>query len=312
MPGRRGRRPSSAASRPPPGKQAQVDFAQFRVEFTDEPGVVRILWLFTIILGPQPLALGPVLRDAGSADRPALPYRRLRRHGRRAVRAALRPHEDGGDRRGRQRRRPVQRLARRAAQPLRRHAARLPALSGQDEGQDRAAVPLRPAGLLAGAQLPQPRRSQRPVRRLAHADRQPQGARHHPPGRRPALRRGAAGADRASCHPLQRRADHRAARQPRGHGLGGRQSLQRARHRQKARPRRAEPSQRGAHLRGRRADRRASGAGGQEPAPRRSRAPQGAAARDRSSAAPPTGVGVRPLSFYDAVARRLAGEGAAR
>ena len=33
------------------GKQAQVDFAQFRVEFEDEPGVVRILWLFTIILG---------------------------------------------------------------------------------------------------------------------------------------------------------------------------------------------------------------------------------------------------------------------
>ena len=89
----------------PAGKQAQVDFAQFRVEFTDEPGVVRILWLFTIILGPQPLDLGPVLRHAGSADRPALPHRRLRRHGRRAVRAALRPHEDGGDRRGRQRRR---------------------------------------------------------------------------------------------------------------------------------------------------------------------------------------------------------------
>ncbi len=33
------------------GKQAQVDFAQFTVEFEDEPGVVRILWLFTIILG---------------------------------------------------------------------------------------------------------------------------------------------------------------------------------------------------------------------------------------------------------------------
>ena len=28
-----------------------MDFAQFRVEFEDEPGVVRILWLFTIILG---------------------------------------------------------------------------------------------------------------------------------------------------------------------------------------------------------------------------------------------------------------------
>ena len=28
--------------------------------------------------------------------------------------------------------------------------------------------------------------------------------------------------------------------------------------------------------------------------------------------APPSGVGVRPLSFYDAVARRLAGDGVAR
>ena len=33
------------------GKQAQVDFAQFRVEFIDGPGVTRVLWLFTIILG---------------------------------------------------------------------------------------------------------------------------------------------------------------------------------------------------------------------------------------------------------------------
>ena len=35
----------------PPGRQAQVDFAQFRVEFACEPGVTRILWLFTIVLG---------------------------------------------------------------------------------------------------------------------------------------------------------------------------------------------------------------------------------------------------------------------
>jgi transposase len=35
----------------PPGRQAQVDFAQFRVEFSDEPGVLRILWLFTMVLG---------------------------------------------------------------------------------------------------------------------------------------------------------------------------------------------------------------------------------------------------------------------
>ena len=35
----------------PPGRQGQVDFAQFRVEFTDEPGIARIVWLFTMVLG---------------------------------------------------------------------------------------------------------------------------------------------------------------------------------------------------------------------------------------------------------------------
>src|SRR4051795_4888481 len=35
----------------PPGEQAQVDFAQFNVEFTDEPGVRRIVWLFSMVLG---------------------------------------------------------------------------------------------------------------------------------------------------------------------------------------------------------------------------------------------------------------------
>ena len=34
-----------------PGRQAQVDFSQFRTEFTDEPGVTRTVWLFTLILG---------------------------------------------------------------------------------------------------------------------------------------------------------------------------------------------------------------------------------------------------------------------
>lgn len=34
-----------------PGQQAQVDFAEFTVEFTDEPGVARKVWLFSIVLG---------------------------------------------------------------------------------------------------------------------------------------------------------------------------------------------------------------------------------------------------------------------
>jgi transposase len=35
----------------PPGQQAQVDFAQFRTEFADEPGAVRVVWLFSLVLG---------------------------------------------------------------------------------------------------------------------------------------------------------------------------------------------------------------------------------------------------------------------
>ena len=35
----------------PPGRQAQVDFAQFRTVFTDEPGVERVIWLFSLVLG---------------------------------------------------------------------------------------------------------------------------------------------------------------------------------------------------------------------------------------------------------------------
>jgi transposase len=35
----------------PPGKQGQVDFAEFKVAFTDTPGVVRKVWLFTMVLG---------------------------------------------------------------------------------------------------------------------------------------------------------------------------------------------------------------------------------------------------------------------
>ncbi len=34
-----------------PGEQAQVDFAQFVVEFADEPGMRRNVWLFSMVLG---------------------------------------------------------------------------------------------------------------------------------------------------------------------------------------------------------------------------------------------------------------------
>ena len=35
----------------PPGVQAQVDFARFVVDFADDPGICRIVWLFSLVLG---------------------------------------------------------------------------------------------------------------------------------------------------------------------------------------------------------------------------------------------------------------------
>lgn len=42
----------------PPGRQAQVDFAHFRGVFTDEPGVERVVWLFSFVLGHSRMLWG--------------------------------------------------------------------------------------------------------------------------------------------------------------------------------------------------------------------------------------------------------------
>ena len=59
----RGVRPDPVASfevrfETAPGEQAQVDLARFEVEFTDEPGVKRIVWLFSLVLGYSRLIWG--------------------------------------------------------------------------------------------------------------------------------------------------------------------------------------------------------------------------------------------------------------
>ncbi len=46
-----GPKPFEVRFETPAGQQAQVDFARFVDEFTDEPGVTRIVWLFSIVLG---------------------------------------------------------------------------------------------------------------------------------------------------------------------------------------------------------------------------------------------------------------------
>jgi transposase len=42
----------------PPGDQGQVDFAHFETVFTDEPGVARRIWLFSLLLGFSRLIWG--------------------------------------------------------------------------------------------------------------------------------------------------------------------------------------------------------------------------------------------------------------
>jgi transposase len=46
-----GPKPFEVRFETPPGLQAQVDFARFVVAFEDEPGVKRIIWLFSLVLG---------------------------------------------------------------------------------------------------------------------------------------------------------------------------------------------------------------------------------------------------------------------
>jgi len=42
----------------PPGRQAQVDFAYFKVRFDDEPGAERVVWLFSLVLGHSRMMWG--------------------------------------------------------------------------------------------------------------------------------------------------------------------------------------------------------------------------------------------------------------
>ncbi|QKE93813.1 IS21 family transposase (plasmid) [Lichenicola cladoniae] len=59
----RGVRPTTPAGfevrfETPPGRQAQVDFAHFRTVFTDEPSVERVVWLFSLVLGHSRMLWG--------------------------------------------------------------------------------------------------------------------------------------------------------------------------------------------------------------------------------------------------------------
>jgi transposase len=53
-----GGKPYAVRFETPPGHQAQVDFAQFRVRFADAPDRVQVVWLFSMVLGFSRLIWG--------------------------------------------------------------------------------------------------------------------------------------------------------------------------------------------------------------------------------------------------------------
>jgi len=85
----------------PPGDQAQVDFAHFQVVLTDEPSVMRIVWLFSFVLGHSRLIWARFVLHQDMQTGSALSHGSLRGDRRRSQGDPLRPHEDGGDRRRR-------------------------------------------------------------------------------------------------------------------------------------------------------------------------------------------------------------------
>jgi transposase len=51
-----------------PGEQAQVDFAQFKTVFRDEPERLRIVWLFSLVLGYSRYLFGQFVHDQSLAQ----------------------------------------------------------------------------------------------------------------------------------------------------------------------------------------------------------------------------------------------------
>ena len=139
-----------------PGEQAQADFAEFKTGFADEPGVVRKIHLFPFVLGCSRWLWGRFCADqtletvlrchvsafdaCGGAPREVL-YDRMKT-------AVLGEDAD----------RSV--IYNPSLVALLDHYGSAPrglqSLSGENQGQGRAPVPLHPAGLLPRPDLPQP------------------------------------------------------------------------------------------------------------------------------------------------------------
>ena len=171
-----GPKPYEVRFETPPGVQAQVDFARFVVNFTDDPGTVRIVWLFSLELGL--LYLRAVRPSSGSADALRCHIQAFEAMGGVLTRDPLRPGRP---------RLPARMIRATSSITARCWRWRIitgsspvrPTVSGQNQGRRRAAVPLYPRGLLLGARLPQSRRSEHPSARLARHRCQRPRPRYH-------------------------------------------------------------------------------------------------------------------------------------
>ena len=213
----------------PPGDQAQVDFAQFQVVFTDEPAVTRIVWLFSLVLGSSRLLwarfvlhqdLQTVLRchiaafaTLGGVPREIL-YDRMKT-------AVIGEAAEGGI------------VYNRTLLDFARHYGFHPKACRPYRAKTKGKVerPFRyiREDFFLGRTFRNLDDLNAQLADWLETRGQPARARDHPPGGRRSLRRGEAEAAAAAAGAVRIGAQTGAARLARGHGLGRRQSLQRSR-----------------------------------------------------------------------------------
>ena len=168
-----GPKPYEVRFETPPGEQAQVDFARFVVNFTDEPGTSRIVWLFSMVLGHSRFIFARFVMHQDLQTLLRCHIAGVRGAGRRPDRDPLRSHEDGRDRRGRRpatssiigrcwRSRSIIGFHPRACRPYR----------AKTKGKVERPFSYIRQDFFLGTLLPQSRRSQRSARRLARHRRQ--------------------------------------------------------------------------------------------------------------------------------------------
>ncbi len=238
----------------PAGQQAQVDFAQFKVEFRDQPETVQVVWLFSMVLGYcrylfGRYVLGQNLETVVSCHvaafaqfggvPPAVLYDRMK--------AALLGEHQGGQ--------------------VRYHPTLLD-LAAHYGFRPRACAPYRAktkprwsghsatcARILPGQRLRQSRSSERRVRPLATRSGKSGPARHHAAGGGGSVHRGTATVAAAAGASIHHRAAHGAASVTRRDGERRRQPILGSGHGHPTRRGGPSPSRGAAPVRPRRAGR---------------------------------------------------------